>query len=71
MSKNAYGGTSSRGMTYEWGSKTRKEDTKLRGLKHTADREAIAEQVEHKHVWRYENSRDIFRCLGCNAVETA
>lgn len=45
MSKNAYGGVTHRGVTKEWGSKSRKEDTRLRGVKHSAEREAVKEQV--------------------------
>lgn len=43
MSKSPYGNISR--MNVEWSSKGRKEENALRGLNHTADREAIAEQL--------------------------
>lgn len=44
MAKNPYGRKSHGNV--EWGSKARKEETALRGLNHSADREAIEEQME-------------------------
>ena len=43
MSKSPYGNISR--MNVEWSSKGRKEENDLRGLNHTARREAIAEQI--------------------------
>ena len=43
MSKSPYGNISR--MNVEWSSKGRKEENDLRGLNHTARRQAIAEQI--------------------------
>jgi hypothetical protein len=44
MSRNPYGAIR-QGVHLEWGRKARKEETQQRGLNHTADREAIEEQL--------------------------
>lgn len=48
MSKSPYGNISR--MNVEWSSKGRKIENDLRGLNHTARREAIAEQVAEMEI---------------------
>lgn len=80
MSKNPHGGISRKSTSREWGSKARKHETNERSLNKRAADEAIAEQAEAMvdcavtggtHTWRYEDSRDAFRCVACNVWESA